>query len=62
LDTTKNLTRKYNARAAILEQTLFTTQMHDHFEIVLILPTTQCACADFEDFASQRNGGGREKN
>jgi hypothetical protein len=27
------------------------------------LPTTQCACADFGDFAKQRNGGGggREK-
>jgi hypothetical protein len=24
------------------------------------LPTTQCACADFVDFATQRNGG-REK-
>jgi hypothetical protein len=22
------------------------------------LPTTQCACADLEDFARQRNGGG----
>jgi hypothetical protein len=22
------------------------------------LPTTQCACADFEDFAKQHNGGG----
>jgi hypothetical protein len=27
------------------------------------LPTTQCACAEFEDFAKQRNGGGgREKD
>jgi hypothetical protein len=27
------------------------------------LPTTQCACADFVDFATQRNGGGgREKD
>jgi hypothetical protein len=27
------------------------------------LPTTQCACADFGDFAKQRNGcGGREKD
>jgi hypothetical protein len=28
------------------------------------LPTTQCACADFGDFATQRNGGGggREKD
>jgi hypothetical protein len=26
------------------------------------LPTTQCACADFMDFAMQRNGGGREKD
>jgi hypothetical protein len=27
------------------------------------LPTTQCACADFWDFAKQRNGGGgREKD
>jgi hypothetical protein len=27
------------------------------------LPTTQCACADFVDFAKQRNGGrGREKD
>jgi hypothetical protein len=30
---------------------------------VLHLPTTQCACADFGDFAKQRNGGGsREKD
>jgi hypothetical protein len=32
---------------------------------VLHLPTTQCACADFGDFAKQRNGsgggGGRER-
>jgi hypothetical protein len=29
----------------------------------LHLPTTQCACAEFEDFAKQRNGGsGREKD
>jgi hypothetical protein len=28
-----------------------------------ILATTQCACADFVDFAKQRNGGGgREKD
>jgi hypothetical protein len=27
------------------------------------LPTTQCACADFRDFAKQCNGGGgREKD
>jgi hypothetical protein len=27
------------------------------------LPTTQCACAEFEDFAKQRNGcSGREKH
>jgi hypothetical protein len=27
------------------------------------LPTTQCACAEIEDFAKQRNGGsGREKD
>jgi hypothetical protein len=27
------------------------------------LPTTQCTCADFGDFAKQRNGsGGREKD
>jgi hypothetical protein len=27
------------------------------------LPTTQCACADFVDFATQRNGGrGCEKD
>jgi hypothetical protein len=26
------------------------------------LPTTQCACADFVDFAKQYNGGGREKD
>jgi hypothetical protein len=27
------------------------------------LPTTQCACAKFVDFATQRNGGGgREKD
>jgi hypothetical protein len=29
------------------------------------LPTTQCACVDFRDFAKQRNGGGgggREKD
>jgi hypothetical protein len=27
------------------------------------LPTTQCACAEFEDFAKQCNGGGgREKD
>jgi hypothetical protein len=27
------------------------------------LPTTQCECVDFRDFAKQRNGGGgREKN
>jgi hypothetical protein len=27
------------------------------------LPTTQCACADFVDFATQHNGGGgREKD
>jgi hypothetical protein len=26
--------------------------------MALHLPTTQCACADFEDFAKQRNGGG----
>jgi hypothetical protein len=28
------------------------------------LPTTQCACAEFEDFAKQRNNGGgrREKD
>jgi hypothetical protein len=25
---------------------------------VLHLPTTQCACGDFGDFAEQRNGGG----
>jgi hypothetical protein len=25
------------------------------------LPTTQCAYANFVDFATQRNGGGREK-
>jgi hypothetical protein len=30
------------------------------FEMVLI-PTTQCACADFVDFATQRNGGGAVK-
>jgi hypothetical protein len=30
---------------------------------VLHLPTTQCTCADFWDFAKQRNGGGsREKD
>jgi hypothetical protein len=30
----------------------------------LHLPTRQCACAEFEDFAKQRNGGGgrREKD
>jgi hypothetical protein len=40
-----------------------------HFERALSLrngshfPTTQCARADFEDFATQRNGGGsREKD
>jgi hypothetical protein len=27
------------------------------------LPTTQCTCADFGDFAKERNGGGgREKD
>jgi hypothetical protein len=32
------------------------------FRNYLHLPTTQCACADFGDFAKQRNGsGGREK-
>jgi hypothetical protein len=40
----------------------------NHFERVMslrngsLLPTTQCACADFVDFATQRNGGGREKD
>jgi hypothetical protein len=30
---------------------------------ILHLPTTQCSCADFGDFAKQRNGGGsREKD
>jgi hypothetical protein len=29
------------------------------YEMLLHLPTTQCACADFEDFANQRNGDGR---
>jgi hypothetical protein len=30
---------------------------------VLHLPTTQCACADFRDFAKQRNGSdSREKD
>jgi hypothetical protein len=29
----------------------------------LNLPATQCACVEFKDFASQRNGGGsREKD
>jgi hypothetical protein len=29
----------------------------------LQLPTTQCTCAEFEDFAKQCNGGGsREKD
>jgi hypothetical protein len=26
------------------------------------LPTTQCACVDFGDFAKQHNGGGCEKD
>jgi hypothetical protein len=36
----------------------------DHFVLTLrfrnclYLPTTQCACAEFEDFAKQYNGGG----
>jgi hypothetical protein len=36
----------------------------DNFETALSLrngphlTTTQCACAEFEDFAKQRNGGG----
>jgi hypothetical protein len=36
----------------------------DNFERVMSLrngshlPTTQCACVEFEDFAKQRNGGG----
>jgi hypothetical protein len=41
----------------------------DNFERALSLrngphlPTTHCACAEFEDFAKQRNsGGGREKD
>jgi hypothetical protein len=41
----------------------------NHFERVMSLqngshlPTTQCAYADFGDFATQRNGsGGREKD
>jgi hypothetical protein len=41
----------------------------DNFETAMSLrngphlPTTQCACAEFKDFAKQRNGGGgREKD
>jgi hypothetical protein len=41
----------------------------DNFERALSLregpdlPTTQCACVEFKDFAKQRNGGGgREKD
>jgi hypothetical protein len=39
----------------------------NHFERAMslrngpYLPTTQCACADFVDFAMQHNGGGGRK-
>jgi hypothetical protein len=32
------------------------------YENVLHLPVTQCACADFGDFAKQRNGGSGREN
>jgi hypothetical protein len=31
-------------------------------DIVTNIPTTQCACAEFSDFAKQRNGGGGREN
>jgi hypothetical protein len=36
---------------------------HGRYEMALIYQLAQCACAEFEDFAKQRNGGGgREKD